>query len=92
LACSALYLFLACFSHEARCPRGFFLHAWSAFASLRAAALDPDRTMLPVPENVALDGAPKIGGGGADAALHASAVLHGGGETEGTGQGESVVH
>ena len=38
-------------------------------------------TTLPAPVNVALDGAPKIAGCGDGATLHASPLVHGGGET-----------
>jgi hypothetical protein len=41
-------------------------------------------TRLPLPVNVALAGSPKTAGCGEGAALHASPVVHGGGETGGS--------
>ena len=81
---------------------GFFLHAFSAFASFCACAEDRDVTAFasvaggatfPAPENVSLDGAPNSVGCGVGAGLHASPVVHGGGVSGGAGaHGADAVH
>lgn len=92
----------ACLSHADRCSFDFFfLHPFSASASfcarVRGFALGFDAITgwgaeLPEPENVALAGALKIDGCGADGALHASVVVHSGEATGELTHGTSVVH
>jgi hypothetical protein len=79
---------------------GFFLHAFSAFDSAPTRARgfttvcgdDVAATTFPAPENVALDGAPKIAGCGEGAARQASAVVHAGAGCDDWLQGAAVVH
>jgi hypothetical protein len=72
-------------------------HAFSAFASFCAFVggfvVVVGGARLPAPENVALDGAPKIGGCGVGAGLQEASVAHGGGCTAEVGMhGEALVH
>jgi hypothetical protein len=69
------------------------LHAFKAFDNFcvrvsdftALAGAEPAGMMFPAPENVALDGAPKIDGCGVGAALHASPFVHGGGTSAACG-------
>src|SRR5258708_1282783 len=98
------YLFCACDSQTLRLRLLFLAwHALNARASLCArldglalrfttGPVDPAVT-FPAPENVALDGDPKTDGCGEGAALHESAVAHGGGTAAATGKhGATPVH
>lgn len=76
------------------------MHAFSAFASFCARvdafvceAVAGTGDGLAGPENVWLDGAPKIAGWGANGARHASGVVHGGGvSASGVVHGDCAVH
>jgi hypothetical protein len=67
----------------------FFLAPFGG--GLTTLACEEEET-LPVPENVALDGAPKIAGCGEGAALHESPLEHGGGVIVALEHGAAAEH
>jgi hypothetical protein len=95
-----LYFFMARDRHTVRLPVDFFPHSFKAFASFCArvnrfgvtTGFNLGGVMLPSPENVALPDGPKIPGCNTGAALHESAVVHGGGTVELAVQGANAEH